>query len=126
MLWRRGGRILVVEDDASTRSFIVELLADAGYDVRAACDGADGLVSMSESRPDLIVLDLLMPLMDGWAFRRRQKDLEGYGAIPTIVVSGAIERPSSEQLDSAVFIAKPFTNDDLLQAVSAGLHPRAA
>jgi CheY-like chemotaxis protein len=119
-------RILVIEDDSATRTFVVELLVDAGYEVRAACDGAEGIVSMSETRPDLIVVDLRMPVMDGWAFRRRQQDLDGFGKIPTIVVSGTSERPSLEQLGSATFVAKPFENDDLLRAVSTRLHPLPA
>ncbi len=109
-------RVLVIEDDDSTRAFVVMLLEDAGYEVRSAREGAEGLVSMCESRPDVIVLDVRMPLMDGWAFRRRQADLEGFGAIPTIIMSSG-ETPDRSELGSARFVAKPFSSLEMLDAV---------
>lgn len=109
-------RVLVIEDDDSTRAFIVLLLEDAGYEVRSAHEGAEGLISMCESRPDVIVLDVRMPVMDGWAFRRRQADLDGFGAIPTIMTSSG-ERPKSAELGSASFVPKPFSSLEMLDAI---------
>ncbi len=113
-------RVLVVEDDDSTRAFVVMLLEDAGYDVRSAHEGAEGLVSMCADRPDVILLDIRMPVMDGWAFRRRQADLDGFGAIPTIMMSTG-EAPRKRELGDARFVAKPFSSVELLDAVRMAL-----
>ena len=61
-------QILVVEDDASIRGLVSDLLRDDGYQVSEACNGAEALDAVREQRPDLIVLDLMMPVMDGWTF----------------------------------------------------------
>lgn len=108
--------ILVVDDDVAIRELLVMLLEDAGYEVRSACDGAEALVSMCDRRPDVILIDVRMPRMDGWAFRRRQQELEGYEAIPTIMMSAA-DRPAALDLGSAKFLAKPFSTENVLAVV---------
>jgi DNA-binding response OmpR family regulator len=68
----------------------------------------------------LILLDLMMPVMDGWTFRERQRQLAGAGAIPVLVLSGAREvRKAAEQLNAIAAIAKPFDLDDLLETIHA-------
>ena len=61
-------QILVVEDDASIRGLVSEVLRDDGYEVSEASNGVEALEALGERLPDLIVLDLMMPIMDGWRF----------------------------------------------------------
>src|SRR5207249_1817499 len=71
------GRVLVVEDEAAIRGALIEALADEGYDTVAAANGAIALDVVREAPPDVIILDLMMPVMDGWQFlsRCREDDL---------------------------------------------------
>jgi CheY-like chemotaxis protein len=81
--------ILVVEDDDDTQASISELLEEYGYRVLRASDGgAAEAILRSERRPDCIVLDLWMPVMDGWSFAARLQQLDG-PAIPTVVITAA-------------------------------------
>ena len=68
-------RVLVVEDEEMIRDSLVEILADSGYDAIAAVDGRDALDKLrtGSPRPCLILLDLMMPIMDGWSFREQQR-----------------------------------------------------
>jgi CheY-like chemotaxis protein len=110
--------VLVVDDDSAIRQCLVDLLTDEGYDVRAACEGAEAFDSMGICRPDVIILDLRMPVMDGWTFRRRQRELIDYKTIPTIIMSAA-DRPEDAALGAACFVRKPFSPVAMLAAVSA-------
>ncbi|HEY3081485.1 MAG TPA: response regulator [Chloroflexota bacterium] len=112
-------RILVVEDDEAVRALLTELLAEAGYAVRAANDGPAGLELLRDWRPDAIVLDIALPGMDGWAFRTAQRRVRGAVDIPVVVVSGGhrIVAPSPELIPAAV-VPKPFDVDELLATVA--------
>ncbi len=70
-----SARLLCIEDDPDTRALLVEELEDAGYDVRAAADGADGLTEALSFRPDLILCDVMLPRLSGFDL------LEKYGAL---------------------------------------------
>jgi DNA-binding response OmpR family regulator len=97
--------VLVVEDDAPTRSFLVAALTDQGYAVSAAVDGQSGLERCDEVRPDLVVLDLGLPVIDGIEFlKRRSPDCSG----PVVAMSAAHRRSEVEGLPVTAFIAKPF------------------
>ena len=117
---RSAAVILVVDDDAAVRDSIVAILADAGYHVRTATNGAEGIQAMLERRPDAILVDWRMPVMDGLTFCDTQRRLEGFEAIPTIMMSGH-EGASAEGLHTAAFLAKPFNMTDLLGEVRAAL-----
>src|SRR4029450_7804636 len=81
--------ILVVEDHDSARTALTKLLSSTGYDVIEAHNGSDALAKLANGpRPDLILLDLMMPVMDGWEFLQRQRRDWHLCTIPTIVVSG--------------------------------------
>lgn len=108
--------ILVVEDDVAIRDLLIDVLTDEGYTVRTAGDGEEALTILDDWRPALIILDQLMPRMDGAAFRTVQRTQPAIAAIPTILLSAA--RNLAEQarsLDIASTIAKPFNLDELLQ-----------
>jgi DNA-binding response OmpR family regulator len=106
--------VLVVEDEPDIREAVVEVLAEAGYDAVGATDGRDGLEKLHACHPALVLLDLMMPGMDGWAFRAAQRGDPEVSRIPVIIVS-ALGRVAG--LDAAGFIEKPFELEQLLTAV---------
>jgi len=114
-----GSRILVVEDEESIAQFVTDVLRDVGYEVRRAANGREGLELLAGWLPDVIVLDLMMPVLDGRGFRERQRRLDhGRERVPVIVLSGAREaRAIADELDVAATLTKPFDIDDLLATI---------
>jgi urea transport system substrate-binding protein len=111
-------RILVVDDDTSIRSFVEMALDSEGYAVSTANNGAQALAVTGEVQPDLILLDMRMPVMDGWTFARTYRQRAGPHA-PIVVITAATdagERAAEIQADG--FLGKPFDLDDLLRLVS--------
>lgn len=101
--------ILVVDDDPDLSSSLAEVLHDEGYDVSCAHDGEEALRALRSAPPDAILLDLTMPVMDGWTFRERQRDDPDLAQIPTVVISAAYaDAASVAGLGAAAFLAKPF------------------
>src|SRR5437764_13096446 len=100
-------RILVIDDDESIRDCMHLALADAGYDVVEAADGVAALDLIGTSRPDVILLDMLMPFMDGWEFARNYHETPGPHA-PIIVVTAAHDAGArAGQIEAASFLDKP-------------------
>src|SRR3989442_11456436 len=85
--------VLVVEDDRPVRETLVEALELEGYSVQAVENGRRALQVMAKRRPDAIILDLMMPTMDGWEFRRLQR--EGHGEIHCIVFTASASTPDT-------------------------------
>jgi len=113
-------RVLVVDDDRAIRGFVAEVLTDEGYEVKTAGDGSEALAVSREWRPDLIVLDLMMPVMDGWTFRARQRQVDGLADVPVVVTSAATTlRTSRQALEPCILLAKPFELDALIGAVES-------
>ena len=110
-------RVLVVDDDASNRDLIAEVLADEGHDVAQAGEGACALAMLAAWPADLILLDLLMPEMDGWAFRARQLATPRSADVPVIMLSAARD-VRVEALRPAAFVPKPFDLEHLLATVA--------
>ena len=112
------GRVLVVEDEDTIGEVVCDALALEGYQVRRARNGRDALEVLREWLPQLILLDLMMPVMDGWAFRAAQRRLTGGAAdVPVVVLSGAREvRARADELGAVEAMSKPF---DLGQVVAA-------
>jgi CheY-like chemotaxis protein len=110
---------LVIEDDEDTRDVLIMLLTVLGLEVREARNGQEALETLKTWRPDLIVLDLMMPVMNGWAFRSEQKRMPEARDIPVIVLSARQPpfRPEDE-LDVAELLPKPFELDTFLSAVA--------
>ncbi|HKB70337.1 MAG TPA: response regulator [Thermoanaerobaculia bacterium] len=113
--------VLVVEDDADAREVICEILAGDGYRPIAARNGREAIdVLGSGLRPCLILLDMLMPGMDGWQFRRAQQANDDLAKIPVIVVSGVKAARNSALRGGAIaFIPKPVAPEALLSAVAS-------
>ena len=111
-------QILVVEDDDAIRGLVSDVLRDDGYDVREATNGVEALERLREERPDLIVLDLMMPVMDGWAFAQAYRKQPGPHA-PIVVLTAAQDAASrAAQIQADDYLGKPFELDDLLNIVA--------
>ena len=106
--------VLIIEDDRDIRDTLSDVLEHEGHEVACAANGAEGLVEARQHHPDLILLDLMMPVMDGWQFRSEQKLDASIRDVPVVVVS-AVRTPP--ELDVAGFIAKPCDLGDVLSAV---------
>jgi CheY-like chemotaxis protein len=114
-------RILVVDDDDSIRQIVRMCLVDEGYEVGEAANGAAALEMLAEFRPGLILLDLRMPVMDGWEFARRYQTLPGPHAPIVACVAALDVMHECADLDTAGILSKPFDLDDLLDAVRSRL-----
>jgi excisionase family DNA binding protein len=116
--------VLVVDDDAGLREFIRANLEKAGYAVREAGSAAEGLAALDEHAPDLILLDVMMPLMDGWEMLRRVHERHGVDAIQVVMYSGKLdEAGEAEERGAQAFIGKPFDPRKLIEATKHLLRP---
>jgi CheY-like chemotaxis protein len=114
-------RVLVVDDDPVIRSTVAELLIDEGYEVEQAGNGAQALQLVHGSMPAAIVLDLMMPVLDGWAFVERYRSLPEAGDVPIVVMSATHGlHETAERLHAMgvrAVMAKPFDVDALIAIV---------
>lgn len=113
------GRVLVVEDDDTIGQIVAEVLVDEGYNVRRARNGFEVLEVLRGWLPHLILLDLMMPTMDGWNFRAAQQRLGPEVAdVPVIVLSGAREVSiRAAELGAREALSKPFELHLVVEAV---------
>src|SRR4030081_136705 len=113
--------ILVVDDDDAIRGLVTDVLRDDGYEVREAANVVEALAQLQLQRPDLIVLDLMMPVMDGWAFVEECRRKPGCDDVPIVVTSASHDLPrTAERLSRfgvPTCLAKPFDVDGLLALV---------
>jgi two-component system OmpR family response regulator len=113
-------RILIVEDDDQIATVLRDTLCEEGYEARCAANGRLGLSLLQQWVPHVIILDLMMPVMDGQSFRAAQRALpRPMSDPPVIVLSGARDgHAQAEALAAHAFIAKPFELDDVLYTVA--------
>jgi excisionase family DNA binding protein len=120
----RGGNggprtILIVDDDPRLREFVRVNLEMEGYTVREAASAEEGLAALEDESPDLILLDVMMPEVDGWEMLRRVQDRHGVGSIPVVMFSGKVDE---EEMRGAAargaqgFIGKPFNPQQLIES----------
>ena len=116
-------RVLIVEDEESLGGVLSDVLVDAGYEVRWAPNGQEGLRLLEEWRPEVIVLDLMMPILDGRGFRAAQRRLpQPLAEVPVIVLSGArVARRTAQELGAVATITKPFELEDVPATVAGVL-----
>lgn len=125
-----SGSILIVDDDDVFVDLLANLLSAAGYSIRSAPNGLVAL-NMLRAQPSqyvLVLLDLMMPRMDGWQFRREQLDDPTIAPVPVVVLSAHAvahrdEGPVGMSADASV--PKPFVVDALLEVVARFATPRA-
>jgi DNA-binding response OmpR family regulator len=110
---------LVVEDEDLIRETLEALLVDEGFYVRVARNGAEALDILNHHwRPDVILLDLMMPQTDGWTFRARQREQPEFADVPIIVLSGAHEaRARAREMGAAATLTKPFDLSEVVATV---------
>jgi excisionase family DNA binding protein len=112
-----GPTVLIVDDDAKLREYVRVNLEMEGYAVREAGSAGEGLAVLDESTPDLVLLDVMMPEVDGWEMLRRVQERRSVGAIPVIMFSGKIDEPVADEAVSRGaqgFIGKPFNPQELI------------
>jgi CheY-like chemotaxis protein len=101
-------RLLLVEDDGELRNSLCDLLRSDGYEVADAANGSEALAYLKDApAPDLILLDLMMPVKDGWQFRIEQKKDPSIASIPVLAMS-ADDTPKAVAIDAEAYVKKPF------------------
>ncbi|MBD0289790.1 MAG: response regulator [Thermoleophilia bacterium] len=109
--------VLIVDDDDGLREYLRANLEMEGYLVREAPSAAEGLRALDEEPPDLILLDVMMPQVDGWEMLRRVRERHGVESIPVVMFSGKVEgddAAAAEERGAQAFIGKPFDPEQLL------------
>src|SRR5919197_2408932 len=113
-----GPVVLIVDDDERLREYVRVNLEMEGYAVREAGNAEEGLNVLEESTPDLVLLDVMMPEVDGWEMLRRVQERHGVGAFPVIMFSGKIDESAAAEATSRGaqgFIGKPFDPHELIE-----------
>jgi two-component system chemotaxis response regulator CheY len=112
--------ILVVDDDADLLFTVRELLLELGFAVRTAANGREALQELSRERPAAVLLDMRMPVMDGWGFAaelRKRGD-----TMPLVVMTAATDARSwAEQIHARAYVSKPFEPDEIVRALNAAI-----
>jgi excisionase family DNA binding protein len=119
-----GPLVLIVDDDERLREYVRVNLEQEGYEVREAGSAEEGLTALGERSPDLILLDVMMPQVDGWETLRRIQEHTGVGAIPVIMFSGKVDEQSAAEATSRGaqgFIGKPFDPRSLIESTKQQL-----
>jgi CheY-like chemotaxis protein len=110
--------ILVVDDDHDTREMIEHFLQLEGFAVRTACNGEAALTSLlRDGRPSVILLDLMMPVMNGWQFRDAQRRQPQLADIPVVVVTAAGAQSRLPPIEADAWLSKPLDFDRLLDTI---------
>jgi len=115
------GRVLVVDDDPDILDALSEILEVEGYEVQRARNGREALQRLEHAPPDLVLLDLMMPVMDGWEFARSLDP----DARPPIIVLSADRNVSvkAQEIGALGWLAKPFELSELLAVVRRAIPP---
>ena len=116
--------ILVVDDDPEILAMLRDFLESEGLAVRTAANGAEALEALDEVAPALILLDMRMPVLDGWAFAQRVRERQL--AYPIVVMTAAESaRAWAEEIGATGYIAKPFDVNELLRTIERHRAPDA-
>ena len=109
--------MLIVDDDERLREYVRVNLEMEGYEVREAGSAEEGLAVLEDASPDLILLDVMMPEVDGWEMLQRVQERHGVGSIPVIMFSGKVDEDSMAEAatrGAQGFIGKPFNPQQLI------------
>ncbi|MCI0570495.1 MAG: response regulator [Myxococcaceae bacterium] len=114
--------VLVVDDDPDILDALSEILEGEGFAVRRAKNGKEALERLAPDPPQLVLLDLMMPVMDGWEFAQRMRDVPEAIGVPIIVLSADRNvGPKAREIGAVGHLAKPFELNDLLALVRTTL-----
>jgi DNA-binding response OmpR family regulator len=119
-------RVLVIDDDPDIRGLVAELLDRAGFTVEQAEDGRAGLRALHRSPPDLVVLDVSMPDLDGWQTLERIRDLSQVPVVMLTARGDELERVRGLQAGADDYVVKPFGRQELVARVQALLRRAGA
>ncbi len=114
-----GQKILVIDDEADLRRFVKLRLSRAGYEVFEASNGIEGLEQLYRVKPHLVILDIMMPRMDGWETCRRIREVSD---VPILILSAKGNRGSRVkglELGANDYLAKPFAGFELLKKIDS-------
>ena len=122
-------KILLADDDPDVVEVVSMILEDEGYEIVAAKDGSEALEKIKEESPDLVILDLLMPRVDGFGVfsKLKEPEYEQWSKIPVIVLTSVREEVSKrryeletgQKMDYAAYLEKPADPDELLETVAS-------
>jgi CheY-like chemotaxis protein len=113
-------RILLVEDSDFLRPMFARILRGRGFEVRETCDGLEALLCLEEFRPDLVLTDLMMPVLDGVELIKRLRGIPGLETVPVVVISAmqsAAMENEARLAGAADVITKPVDSDDLVNRI---------
>jgi DNA-binding response OmpR family regulator len=113
--------VLVIDDDADIRGLLKELLGRAGYDVVESSNGRDGLRALYSSSPDLVLLDVSMPELDGWQTLERIRDVSEVPVVMLTARAAELEKVRGLKAGADDYVTKPFGRQELLARVEAHL-----
>ncbi len=111
-------RVLVVDDDDNIREFVAIALCDEGYEATVAADGVEALAVSAEMPPDLILLDMRMPVMDGYEFSRVYRQRPGPHAPIVVLTAAGRAAETAREIEAVDCLGKPFELDALLEMVA--------
>ncbi|MBI3268109.1 MAG: response regulator [Planctomycetes bacterium] len=123
----RRSKILVIDDSVADVDLITEILADAGYEVASREDGPSGLEAFQKDRPDLVLLDIIMPRMSGLEVCEKMRKSAAKAFIPIVMLtalSGDEEKVKAMDLGADDFLSKPFYPSELVARVRAHLRTK--
>jgi len=115
-----NGNVLVVEDDSSLNQLVGAYVELAGFDYRSALDGQSALRSANEQRPLLVILDLMLPDMDGFEVCRQLKSKPQTASVPVLMLTAMTQDESRRkglECGAAAYMTKPFDPDELMNAI---------
>jgi len=113
-------RVLLVEDDPAVRRILALQLQTRGFAVRVAADGAEGFRALQEALPDCVVLDLMMPVMDGFELLKRIRSLGRTAGLPVLILTASEDerhRLRSQQYFADAYVNKPYELDRVVQTI---------
>ena len=116
--------ILVADDDDDVRELVVFRLERAGYDVLTAADGEQAVELARERHPDLCVIDVMMPKLDGYQVTRRLRETEGLSTVPVLLLTASVQEAAvAEGFEAGAddYVKKPFSPQELLERVASVL-----
>ncbi len=115
---QQGPVVLIVDDDERVREYVRVNLEMEGYSVREAGSADEGLEVLEEVSPDLVLLDVMMPEVDGWEMLRRVRERHGIDAIPVVMFSGKVDEGTTGEAaarGAQGFLGKPFDPQQLIE-----------
>jgi DNA-binding response OmpR family regulator len=114
-----SGSVLVVDDDTDVRTLVAELLTRAGYTVSEAPNGREALKLLFDERPDLVLLDISMPELDGWGTLERIRELSDVPVVMLSALGAELEKVRALRAGADDYVTKPFGRQELLARVES-------